>query len=235
MEKTDKSNENLMRELFQTGAHYGYSSSRRHPSMKPVIFGSKNSVQIIDLEKTLEYLSEALEFITQLGKEGKQILFVGSKAEAKAAIHETATTLEQPYVTERWIGGTLTNHKEIKKRVARLEKLEEEEAKGSLGVYTKKERLLFQREKEKLATYFSGIRILKETPDALFVVDPKHESIAISEAQKCGVPVIALMNLDCNMSEAKFPIPANDASLKTIDFVLKKVVTAYQAGKTESR
>lgn len=224
---------NSMQELFKTGAHYGYSTSRRHPSMKPIVFGSKNNVEIIDLEKTLQYLEAALNYIRNLGKEGKQILFVGSKAEAKNATLKEASELSMPSVTERWIGGTLTNFNEIKKRIARLEKLEQEEEKGELNVYTKKEQLLFRREKEKLQKYFSGVRTLKEKPDALFVVDPKQEITAVNEAEKRNIPVIALMNIDCDLKDVDYPIPANDSSIRTIEYILEKVTRAYKEGTSD--
>lgn len=222
-----------MQELFDVGAHYGYSRSRRHPSMTSAVFGRKNKVEIIDLEKTIEALEEALSFVRSLGKEGKQILFVGSKAEAKEGVKDIAISLGQPYVTERWIGGTLTNYSEIKKRVARLEKLEEEAEKGELGVYTKKEQLLFEREMEKLRTYFGGIRGMKGEPQAMFIVDPKHQIIAVKEAQKRNIPIISIQNTDCNRADVTYPIPANDSSKQTIGYITEKIAQAYQEGAKE--
>lgn len=237
MNETDIKNTNTsqMEELFKTGAHFGYSRSRRHPSMEKFVFGVKNNVEIIDLEQTLSFLNEACAFVRELGKGKKQLLFIGSKAEAKEAVKNAASSIDQPYVIERWIGGIITNFSEIKKRIARLDKLEEDEKKGELSVYTKKEQLLFDREKKKLLTFFGGIRNLTGAPDAVFVIDPKFQSIATLEANKRNIPVIALVNTDCNLSNITYPIPANDSSGKTIRCITEKIVSAYQEGASSEQ
>jgi small subunit ribosomal protein S2 len=231
MTKTDNSNSVLIDALFSAGAHFGYVKSRRHPSTKPFIFGIKNKIEIFDLEKTSDSLNTALAFVESLGTAGGRILFVSGKNEAKDAITKTAESINQPYVAGRFIGGSLTNFPEIRKRVEKLERLVSEKEKGELTKYTKKERLLIDRDIEKLRTFFFGLSVMKNLPQAVFVVDSKKESIAVKEAQKMGIPVIGLCGTDCNLNEVEFPIPANDSSRLSIEFFLKKIVEAYKTGQ----
>ncbi len=231
MNKTDNSNSVLIDALFSAGAHFGYVKSRRHPSAKPFIFGVKNKIEIFDLEKTSDALNTALAFVESLGTANGKILFVSGKNEAKDAITKTAESINQPYVAGRFIGGSLTNFSEIRKRVEKLEKLVSEKEKGELTKYTKKERLLIDRDIEKLHTFFFGLSVMKNLPQAVFVVDSKKESIAVKEAQKMGIPVVALCGTDCNLNEVEFPIPANDSSKLSIEFFLKKIVESYKAGQ----
>lgn len=218
-------------DMFSVGAHFGFIKSRRHPSFKPLIFGTKNWVEIIDLEKTDEYLNKAIEFAKLLGSQGKQILLVSSKSEAKESIKDTAVSVDMPYVAGRWVGGTLTNFDQIKKRVARLEDLISKKEKNELLKYTKKERLLIDREIERLNDYFSGLRSMHNLPGALFVVDSKKESIAVTEARKMKIPVIALSSSDCDLSKVDFPIPANDVSKLSIKYFVEKIVDAFEEGR----
>ena len=206
-------NKGLITEMFTAGAHFGYSRSRRHPSAKPFIFGTKNGIEIMDLEKTSVELEKAKEFVKTLAKGGKQILFVGTKSESKKLIEDGATAIDMPFVAERWVGGVLTNFPEIKKRVALLEDLRSKKEKGELAIYTKKERSLIDKDIERLERNFSGIVSMKDIPAAMFVVDPRKESIAIKEAQYLGVPIIALASSDCNIKEVDFAIPGNDSSV----------------------
>lgn len=224
-------NEGLITTMFAAGAHFGYSRSRRHPSVKPFIFGVKNGVEILDLEKTSVELENAKEFVKSLAKTGKQILFVGTKNEAKKAIEDGALSIDMPFVGERWVGGVLTNFPEIKKRVALLEDLRAKRENGELAVYTKKERSLIDKDIERLEKNFSGIVSMKEPPVALFIIDPKKESIALKEAQFLGIPVIALANSDCNLKEVEYPIPGNDSSLSSISFFVGQIVEAFKAGR----
>ncbi len=217
--------------LFSAGAHFGFVKSRRHPSTKPFIFGVKNNIEIFDLEKTNESLKEALDFITELGARGANILFVSGKNEAKAAITSAAESINMPYVAGRFIGGSLTNFPEIRKRVDKLESWVSQKEKGELVKYTKKERLLIDREIEKLRTFFFGLSVMKKIPDALFVVDAKKEFIAVKEAKVMGVPIIALCGSDNNLNEVEFPIPGNDSSRTSIEFFLKKIVESYKTGQ----
>lgn len=218
----------VIEEMFNAGAHFGYSKSKRHPSMKPLIFGVKNSVEIINLEKTDEYLSRAKDFVASLAKEGKQILFVGSKNEARDVVKNAAMSADLPYVTNRWIGGTITNFSEIKKRIARLEELTSKKEKGELGMYTKKERLLIDREIEGLEKHFGGLISMKQKPSALFVIDSGYESIAVKEAKDSGVPIVSLSGSDCNIKYIDYPIPANDSSRSSISFFVDVITNTYK-------
>ncbi len=224
-------NTTVIEKMFEAGAHFGYSKSKRHPSMKSIIFGVKNKVEIIDLEKTNDYLMQALEFVSSLASEGKQILFVGSKNESREAIKNGADSIMMPYVFNRWIGGTITNFSEIKKRIALLEDLTLKREKGELGMYTKKERLLIDREIEGLERHFGGLILMKQKPAAIFVIDSKHENIAVKEAKCSGIPVISLSGSDCNIKEVNYPIPANDASRLSIIFFVNKIVDTYRKAK----
>ncbi len=217
--------------LFAVGAQFGFVKSRRHPSTKPYIFGIKNKIEIFDLEKTKDALHEALQFVENLGSKNATIVFVSGKNEAKEAIVSAATAISMPYVAGRFIGGTLTNFPEIKKRIEKLENLSSQKEKGELSKYTKKERLLIDREIDRLKMFFSGLSTMKSLPQALFVVDAKKESIAVKEAQKMGIPVIALCGTDNNLTEVEYAIPGNDASMKSIEFFLNKVAEAYKAGQ----
>lgn len=216
--------------MFAAGAHYGYSKTRRHPSTSKYIFTTKNKVDLIDLEKSSEMLAAAQSFVAELSRLGKQILIVGVKPEAKGAARDLSLELSMPVVTERWVGGCLTNYPEIKKRIERLEQLKADRASGALDKYTKKERGLLDIEIEKLNKLFSGLVNLKKTPDALFVVDPKREHIAVTEAHKMGVPVIALCSTDTNLKGIEHPILGNDGSIASIKFFMNKIGEAYRGG-----
>jgi small subunit ribosomal protein S2 len=231
----NKTNNSLIEAMFSAGAHYGYSKSRRHPSIKPFIYGAKNKVEIFNLEKTSKSLEEALKFIESLGKENKQILFVSGKEEIKSIFKESALSIDNPYVAGRWIGGTLTNFSEIRKRINKFLDLSQKKEKGELTKYTKKERLLIDRDIEDLGSKFGGLVDMKELPTALFVIDPKQESIAVTEAEKMSIPVIALSSSDCNIDEIAHPIPGNDSSLSSIKFFVEKVVNAYKEGQKKTK
>lgn len=221
--------------MFKAGAHFGFSKTRRHPSTKPFIFGVKNKVEIFDLEKTHGLLEKAKEVVANLAKEGKTILFVGGKSEARNAIKVGALSINMPYVDGRWIGGTLTNFVQIRKRVEKMEKLNSEKEKGELAKYTKKERLLIDREIANLERFFSGIVSMKDLPKALFVIDPKKEKNAVKEAQDMGIPVIALAGSDCNIKEVDFAIVGNDSSQTSVAFFTQEITKAYTAGKAEAK
>jgi small subunit ribosomal protein S2 len=230
MQKVEN-NENLVEEMFKAGAQYGYTKTRRHPSISPFIYTTKNKTDIIDLEKTAVMLAEATEFIKKLGSGNKTVLFVGTKAEAKEAVKYVAESLNMPYVIERWIGGTISNFTEIKKRITELENYKVDTTTGELGKYTKKERLVLSKKMEKLAKYYTGLLGVKKIPDAMFVVDAKTEHIAATEARKCNVPVIALTNSDSNIKGIDYPIVANDASIPSIKFFNTQISNAYKAGQ----
>ena len=221
----------MIEALFSVGAHFGFVKSRRHPSAKPFILGSKNNIEIFDLEKTSKELEKVLTFVEGKGREKVTGLWVGGKSEARETVKKAGKELEMPFVTGRWIGGTLSNFSEIKKRIARLEELTEQREKGELGKYTKKERLLFDREIEKLSIYFGGLSQLKSLPKFLVVIDPKKEYIAVAEARKMRIPVVALASSDSNFYELDYVIPGNDSSRQSITFIIQEIVAAYKKGR----
>lgn len=228
-------NDPKISELFKAGAHFGFVKSRRHPSTKPFIFGSKNKIEIFDLEKVKLELEKATKFIEDKGSEGALVLFVGGKSEARAAVKKTGEALTMPYVHGRWIGGTLTNFPEIRKRVMKLEDLLSQKEKGELGKYTKKERLLIDREIDKLNMYFSGLYLMKALPKVLVVVDPKKEHIAVAEAKRMKIPVVAIAGTDCDLHSVDIAIPANDASVASISYIMDEIITAYKTGKAREK
>jgi small subunit ribosomal protein S2 len=230
MATSKTSNNATVDNLFSVGAHFGFAKSRRHPSIQPFIFGAKNKVEIFDLEKTEVALGKALEFVKEIGKRKGSILFVGGKNEASKAIEAGASSINQPYVSGRWIGGTLTNFPEIKKRVTKMEDLMSQKEKGELGKYTKKERLLIDRDIAKMHKMFSGIVTMKGMPQALFIVDTRQETTAVKEAKTLNIPVISLVGSDCNLADSTYPIPANDSARASIEFFVNKVAEAYKAG-----
>lgn len=216
--------------MFKAGAHFGYSRARRHSSVRAHLYGAKNGVDIIDLEETVKMLETAKEKMRELGKSGKSVLFVGTKQEVRPIIEAIAKSLNMPYVTERWVGGALTNWPEIKKRTNRLKELTDKFAKGELEKYTKKERLLFEREMAKLSIEFGGLLGLEGTPGALVIVDPRQEHIAVSEANKMKIQTIALLNSDCNKNEITYPILGNDSALESVKFFLGALQDALTEG-----
>lgn len=222
---------NAIENLFKAGAHFAYAKSRRHPSAKPFIFGVKNKVEIFDLEKTQVELEKAKDFVRKIGETGGQILFVAGKSEAKNPLQSIASSLGMPYVAGRWIGGTLTNFPEIRKRVIKLETLTSQKEKGELAKYTKKERLLIDRDIDRLNISFSGILPMKELPKALFVVDSKKEHIAIAEAKQNGIKIVSLSGSDCDLGEVDYAIPGNDVSMQSIAYVVGEIASAYKEGK----
>lgn len=233
--KNTKISDKTIDEMFKVGAHFGYSKSRRHPTTSPFIFGIKNRVEIFDLTKTSDLLKNALDFISSLAKEGKQILFIGGKKEAQELIKKAANSIDMPYVAGRWIGGTFTNFAEIKKRISKLEDLTKQKEKGELSKYTKKERLVIDRDIANLERFFSGLLLMKDMPKAVFVIDPKKEIIAITEADKMGIPVIALAGSDCDIKGISYPIVANDSTVSSISFFLDEIVEAYKKSKVTSK
>ncbi len=227
MQKT-KNTEDIVEKMFEEGVHYGYGKTRRHPSMTPYIYTTKNKSDIIDLEKTSVMLDGAVEFMKELAKGGKTVLLVGTKPEAKDAIRDMALALGMPFVTERWIGGTISNFTEIKKRIVELENYRKDQAEGKLAKYTKKELVVMGKKMERLAKYYSGLTPLKKMPEALFIIDPKKETIAFTEAYDAKIPVVALLNSDSNIKNVKYPIVGNDASTRSIKFVTKSLTEAYK-------
>jgi len=221
----------LIEELFAAGAHYGYSKSRRHPTATPFILATKNQGDIINLESTISQLEAAKEFAKNLGEKGKVLLLVGTKPEAKATIRKGAEGLGLPYVSSRWIGGTLSNFSEIRRKIDELESYYKDSAEGRLEKYTKKERGVLAKKMERLANYYTGLLNLRKLPDALYVVDPGAEEIAVTEAKNLGTPVVAFANSDSNLRGIEYPVLGNDASVPAINLLTESILSAYAEGK----
>jgi small subunit ribosomal protein S2 len=222
-----------MKELLEAGVHFGHQTRRWNPKMKPYIFGKRNGIYIIDLQKTLKLFNQVAEFVQQLAAEGKRILFVGTKRQAQEAIAEEATRAGEFYVTNRWLGGTLTNFVTLR---TSIEKLKEIEARlnDENSPLTKKERLRYDRERERMVKNLEGIREMTELPDALFVVDPKKEAIAIAEANKLGIPVIAIVDTNCDPELIDYIIPGNDDAIRAIRLFASRVADAYTEGSAHA-
>jgi small subunit ribosomal protein S2 len=218
-----------MKELLEAGVHFGHQTRRWNPKMKPYIFGERNGIYIIDLQKTLKMFEEAAQFVGSLAAEGKRLLFVGTKRQAQEAIGEEARRCGEFFVTNRWLGGTLTNHVTIRSSVERWKDIEARlsDEKSQL---TKKERLRLEREREKMARNLGGVRDMEELPDALFVVDPKKEDIAISEANKLRIPVVALVDTNCDPELIDYVIPSNDDAIRAIRLFAARIADAYLEG-----
>jgi small subunit ribosomal protein S2 len=211
-----------------TGVHVGYSRSRRHPSTNTHIYAIKNRVDIIDLTQTENVLNSAKEFLATVKRNGKKVLFVGTKPEIKRLISDAGGTTDMPYVTKRWVGGMLTNFKEIQTRVNRLIDLEERRKTDTLIYRTKKERLMLEREIERLELNFSGVKDMKDMPGVMIVVDPLKEAIAVKEARDKNIPIIALCNTDCDISIIDFPIVGNDATQGSVGLILNQLIEAMK-------
>jgi small subunit ribosomal protein S2 len=218
-----------MQELLEAGVHFGHQTRRWNPKMKPYIFGKRNGIYIIDLAKTLRMFREAAEFVERLGAEGRRVLFVGTKRQAREVIAEEARRCNQFWVTHRWLGGTLTNFVTIRASIERLLEIESR-LNDESGVHTKKEKLRLERERERMNRNLSGVRDLESLPDALFVVDPRNESIAVAEANKLGIPVIAIVDTNCDPELIDYVIPGNDDAIRTIRLFTSKIADASLAG-----
>ena len=209
-----------VQELFDRGAQFGYSKTKRHPSVVPFIFTLKNRRDIIDLEKTAVQIEEAESFMKEMAEAGKTVLFVGTKPEVRESVRATADAVGMPYVDMRWVGGTLTNFSEIRKRADRMLDLEYKREHNELVFKTKKEGLMIDREIEKLKKNFGGIGQMKKLPDVMFVVDPLAEDIAVTEARLLDIPVIAIANTDCNIEKVTYPVVANDTTRPSVEYIL---------------
>jgi small subunit ribosomal protein S2 len=221
-----------LKRLFDTGAHFAQVRSRRHPSMKPFLVGTKGRQEIIDLVKTVEQLDAAKAVMAALAKEGKTVLFVGGKVEVESLVKKAAQSIGAPYVATRWLGGTISNWVEIKKRIDRLAEIVEKDAAGTLAKqHTKLELVMIGREKKRLESRLDGITGLTKRPDALLVVDTKHEKHAVKEANDAGIPVIGIMSSDCDLRDAAYPIVANDTSRKAVELILSELVEAFAKGQ----
>src|SRR4051794_41332540 len=220
-----------MRQLLESGVHFGHQTRRWNPKMKRFIFTERNGIYIIDLRQTLDYIEKAYEFVRGTVAEGGSILFVGTKKQAQEAIAEQATRVGQPYVNHRWLGGMLTNFQTVYKRLQRMKELEAlGDLSGTAQGYTKKETLQLSREKIKLSKTLGGLRDMTKVPSAIWVVDTKKEHIAVDEARKLGIPVIAVLDTNCDPDEVDFPIPGNDDAIRSAELLTRVVATAVADG-----
>ncbi len=211
-------------EMLKAGLHFGHKTSKTHPKMKPYISGMRNTIHLIDVEKTQEKLDAALAFLKELKSEQKVVLLVGTKIQIRTFIVETAKELSLPYVSERWIGGTLTNFETIQKRSEFLKELEAKRTEGELEKYTKKERLQFDRKIADLESKFGGIKKLEKVPNAIFVFDIDENRLAVNEAKRMGIPVIGIVDTNINPEDIDYPIPANDDAVSSVRYILNKVI-----------
>lgn len=222
-------------QLIEAGAHFGHLTRRWNPKMKPYIFMEKNGIHIIDLNKTKKHLEECKSVLTDVVAQGNKVLFVGTKKQAKNIIETEARNADQFWVTERWLGGMLTNFSTIRKSIRRLHLIEKQETDGTFDKITKKERLFLSREKDKLKKVLEGIENMGKIPGAIFIVDIKKESIAVKEAKRLGIPVFAIVDTNCDPDEVDYLIPANDDAVKTIELVVKVMMEAVTEGSLKAR
>ena len=220
-----------LKDLLEAGVHFGHQTKRWNPKMKPFIFAEKNGVHIIDLRKTVEAAEKAMTAVHELAGQGKTVLFLGTKTQAKTAIKEEADRCSMPYVTERWLGGTLTNFGTIRKSLSKLEYLESLEVGGKIEQFSKKEALKLGKDKEKLLKTLGGIRKMDRLPSLVFVIDTKKEYNAVREARKLGIPIIGLIDTNADPDEVDYPIPSNDDAMRAIRLFSRMVADAVIEGR----
>jgi small subunit ribosomal protein S2 len=221
-----------MKELLEAGVHFGHQTKRWNPKMREFIFGQRNGIYIINLQKTLIKFREAIDFVQQVSVQGGALLFVGTKRQAQEAVAEEATRVGMPFVNQRWLGGTLTNYRTIKKRIERLRWLETFLQNPVEGRYTKKELLQLEKERVKLAKVLTGIKTLDRLPEALFIIDPKKEHIAVQEARKLDIPVVAVVDTNCDPEDIDYPIPGNDDAIRAIKLFASRIADAILEGRS---
>jgi small subunit ribosomal protein S2 len=221
-----------IKQLLEAGAHFGHQTGRWHPRMKNYIFTKRNGIHIIDLEKTAVMLDKACVFIREVVAEGKTILFVGTKKQAQESVEEEALRCEMYYVNQRWLGGMLTNFATIQARVDQLVRLEDQQVRGEFGRLTKKEVLKLGEKIDKMNRQMGGFKEMTTLPGALFIVDPTKERIAIAEAKRMGIPVVAIVDTNCNPDDIDYPIPANDDAIRAIKLICTKIADAVTEGRS---
>ena len=222
-------------QLIEAGAHFGHLTRRWNPKMKPYIFMEKNGIHIIDLKKTQALVSEAAQHLSQLVSDGKKVLFVGTKKQAKGVIETEARRCDANWVSERWLGGMLTNFSTIRKSIKRLNNIEKQETDGTFDKITKKERLFLSREKDKLKKVLEGVESMSRLPGAMFVVDIKKETIAVKEAKRLNIPVFAIVDTNCDPDPVNHVVPANDDAVKTIELIVKYMADAIIEGEAKAK
>ncbi|NPV25951.1 MAG: 30S ribosomal protein S2 [Firmicutes bacterium] len=220
-----------MKQLLEAGVHFGHQTRRWNPKMAPYIFTERNGIYIIDLQKTVKKVEEAYNFIRDVVAQGKSVLFVGTKKQAQESVKEEAQRCEMFYVNERWLGGLLTNFPTIQKRIQRLRELERMEQDGSLTVLPKKEVAKLMGEKEKLERFLGGIKDMHQLPGALFVIDPRKERIAVAEARRLGIPLVAIVDTNCDPDEIDYVIPGNDDAIRAVKLLTSKMADAVLEAK----
>ena len=220
-----------MKQLLEAGVHFGHQTRRWNPKMAPYIFTERNGIYIIDLQKTVRKLEEAYMFVRDVSAEGGEVLFVGTKKQAGDSIREEATRANAHYVNARWLGGMMTNFKTIQTRIKRLEQLHKMETDGTFDLLPKKEVVKLQLEIEKLEKYLGGIKNMQKLPSALFIVDPKREKIAVSEARKLGIPVVAIVDTNCDPDEVDYVIPGNDDAIRAVKLISGAIADAIIEGR----
>jgi small subunit ribosomal protein S2 len=219
-----------MKNMLEAGVHFGHQTHRWNPKMKPFIFGPRNGIYIIDLEKTVRHMQEACTFVKNVVAEGGKVLFVATKKQATVVAREAAIRAEMPFVTERWLGGTLTNFQTIRRGVEKLEQLERWKEDGTYEALPKKETVMLERKRKKLESSLGGVRTMKSLPAAMFIIDPETERIAVREANRLGIPVVALVDTNCNPDPIDFVIPGNDDALKSVTLFVNLVADACVEG-----
>ena len=224
-----------MKNLLEAGVHFGHQTRRWNPKMKRFIFTERNGIYIIDLQKTVKKEEEPYDFVREVAADGGEVLFVGTKKQAQDAIEKEATKCGMPYINQRWLGGLLTNYKTIKKRIDRLYQLYEMEENGTFEVLPKKEVAQLLHEREKLEKFLGGIKEMNGMPKALFVVDPKKERIAVKEAHILGIPVIGIVDTNCDPDEVDIPIPGNDDAIRAVKLITETISNAVIEGKQGSQ
>ncbi|HEU4965115.1 MAG TPA: 30S ribosomal protein S2 [Bacilli bacterium] len=220
-----------MKQLLEAGVHFGHQTRRWNPKMSRYIFTERNGIYIIDLQKTVKKVEEAYNFVRELGAEGKSILFVGTKKQAQDSVKEEAERAGQFFVNQRWLGGTLTNYSTIQKRIDRLKLLEAMEEDGTFDVLPKKEVIVLRKEMERLVKFLGGIKGMKDLPGALFIIDPRKERIAVAEARKLGIPIVAIVDTNCDPDEIDYVIPGNDDAIRAVKLLTSKMADAILEGK----
>jgi len=220
-----------MKQLLEAGVHFGHQTRRWNPKMAPYIFTERNGIYIIDLQKTVKKVEEAYDFIREVSSEGKTILFVGTKKQAQDAVKEEAVRCDMFFVNERWLGGMLTNFETIQKRINRLRELEEMETKGIFDVLPKKEVIALRHEMDRLQKFLGGIKNMNRLPGALFVIDPRKERIAVAEARKLGIPIVAIVDTNCDPDEVDYVIPGNDDAIRAVKLLTAKMADAVLEGR----
>ena len=220
-----------MKHLLEAGVHFGHQTRRWNPKMAPFIFTERNGIYIIDLQKTVRKMDEAYMFVRNLAMEGKSLLFVGTKKQAQESIEQEAKRCNMYYVNHRWLGGMLTNFRTIRARVDRLNEIDKMEESGQFDVLPKKEVIKLQHEREKLEANLGGIRTMKNLPGAVFIVDPKKEYIAVAEARALGIPIVAIVDTNCDPDEVDYVIPGNDDAIRAVKLIAGKLADAVLEGK----